>query len=33
MDEFKVNEPQASAILKVMSTEGFSLIQGSVMSL
>ncbi|KAF8798795.1 hypothetical protein BYT27DRAFT_6878132 [Phlegmacium glaucopus] len=28
MDEFKVNEPQATAILKAMNTEGFSLIQG-----
>lgn len=31
MDEFKVNEPQATAILKAINTEGFSLIQGLVM--
>jgi senataxin len=30
MDEFKVNEPQATAILKAINTEGFSLIQGLV---
>lgn len=28
MDTYKVNEPQANAILKSLATEGFALIQG-----
>lgn len=28
MQKFKLNEPQATAILKALKTQGFSLIQG-----